>query len=103
MAEAAGQNKSVDLSAIQDPVIRRVFREYHEQTMAIIGRQQLQIEALLEAMIDKHVTSIGEFKRQMQKLQSQSLSSSRLHEAVLSAIAPPAPAAAPAKPPASRS
>src|ERR1041384_1071445 len=98
MADVPTSNKSVDLSAIQDPIIRRVLREYHEQVMGIINRQQMQIEAMLEAMIDKNLTSIGEFKRQIQKRLSQSAASSssnRLHDAMLSAVA----AASPAKPP----
>ena len=76
---------SVDVSSICDPDIRRVVRQVvtlNQQLSAQIKQQQNEIEALLQMMIEKHVGSLGEFKRHMLKLQQGGARSERLHEQI---------------------
>jgi hypothetical protein len=103
---------SVDVSSISDPDIRRVIRQVvalNQQQSAQIKQQQNEIEALLQMMIEKHVGSLGEFKRHMLKLQQGGARSERLHEQIAgvvqvgtdhpkAAAAVSQPAATPAKP-----
>jgi TolA-binding protein len=84
----AGSLPSVDVSTITDPDIRRVVRQVvqlNQQLSAQIRQQQNEIEALLQMMIEKHVGSIGEFKRHMLKLQQGGARNERLHEQITSA------------------
>ena len=81
----AGSLPSVDVSTITDPDIRRVVRQVvqlNQQLSAQIRQQQNEIEALLQMMIEKHVGSIGEFKRHMLKLQQGGARTDRIHEQI---------------------
>jgi hypothetical protein len=73
---------NVDVSTITDPDIRRAFRsmvQQNQQLTARIHQQQQEIEALLQMMLEKHVGSVGEFKRHMLKLQAGDARGERLH------------------------
>src|SRR5687768_2318645 len=86
----AGSLPSVDVSTITDPDIRRVVRQVvqlNQQLSAQIRQQQNEIEALLQMMIEKHVGSIGEFKRHMLKLQQGGARSDRIHEQISGVVA----------------
>lgn len=98
MAELSTQIRPVDLAAINDPAVRKALREYHDQIMLTLNRQQMEIEALLETLIDRHMTSLGEFRRLIQKVQMRTGSSERLHEVLAATFLTPAspPAARPA-------
>src|SRR4051812_13596464 len=67
-----------------------------ERQQQMLQQQQLEIEALLELLIDKHVTSLGEFKAHMAKLRHGSARSQQLHDALN--IGMPAAVTAPGKP-----
>ena len=87
---------SLDLSHIDDANVRRALKSIHTQMTAMLQRQQLEIDALLELMMEKHVASIGEFKRQIVRLQQDQTRSQRLHAALNvagqpGAAAPPSP------------
>src|SRR5688572_18664511 len=76
---------SVDVSSIADPDVRRVVRQVvvlNQTLSAQIKQQQIEIEALLQMMIEKHVGSLGEFKRHILKLQQGGARSERLHEQI---------------------
>jgi hypothetical protein len=78
----SGTLPQVDVSSITDPDVRRAFRslvQVNQVMAARIHQQQQEIEALLQMMVEKHVGSIGEFKRHMIKLQSADPRSERLH------------------------
>jgi hypothetical protein len=78
-----------DLSQIDDPAVRRALKTLHTQMTASLYRQQLEIDALLELMLEKHIGSIGEFKRQLVRLQQDRSRSQRIHTAIAAAQAQP--------------
>jgi hypothetical protein len=78
-------SEGIDLATVDDPDVRRVLRQMNDRITATLGRQQMEIEALLEMMIDKHIGSLGEFKRYLAKLQEGNQRTERIHEEVLSA------------------
>ena len=87
----SGQAPAIDVSTIVDPDIRRAFRgmlQINQQLSTRINQQQQEIEALLQMMVEKHVGSIGEFKRHMIKLQSADPRSERLHGQIAGHAAP---------------
>jgi ATP-dependent Zn protease len=90
MPETTAQSTRLDLASIADPDVRRVLRQMHEQYRAILDRQQVEIEAILEMLIDKRLGSLGEFKLNASRLQEKNIRSERFHEAVLAAIQPAA-------------
>ena len=82
---SSGSLPAVDVSTISDPDVRRVIRQVvvlNQQLSAQIKQQQNEIEALLQMMIEKHVGSLGEFKRHMLKLQQGGARSERIHEQI---------------------
>lgn len=105
MADLSGSGAGlgqVDLTAVTDPDVRRAMRavfQYTQQLQAKIQQQQQEIEALLQMMMEKHVGSIGEFKRHLLKLQQGGARTERIHGQIESAATPATPAA-PAAPPA---
>jgi hypothetical protein len=87
----SGTLPQVDVSSITDPDVRRAFRSLVQANQAMTTRlqqQQQEIEALLQMMVEKHVGSIGEFKRHMIKLQSADPRSERLHGQIAAHAAP---------------
>ena len=88
------QGDALDLSQIEDHHVRRAIKTLHTQMTTTLHRQQLEIDALLEMMLEKHVGSIGEFKRHLVRLQQDQSRSQRLHAAMATtAHAPTAPTA----------
>jgi hypothetical protein len=85
---------SVDLTRIENAEVRRAVRSLMQQMQQVIDRQQTQIEALLEMVLDKHVGSIGEYKHYMQR--SAQHADQRLAERVRVQVAPAARTAPPA-------
>lgn len=59
---------NVDLSRIENPEVRRAIRHLIQQLQEIISQQQVQIEALVEMTVDKHVWSQSEYRRYVQKI-----------------------------------
>jgi len=57
------------LSSIPDPALRRAIRTVYHDLNATIDKQQIEIQALLEVILEKHVTSIGEYKRHLARVQ----------------------------------
>src|SRR5687767_14025729 len=78
----ATQGEALDLSQIEDHHVRRALKTLHTQMTTTLHRQQLEIDALLEMMLEKHVGSIGEFKRHLVRLQQDQSRSQRLHAAM---------------------
>jgi hypothetical protein len=93
----AGTGTQVDVSTIPDPDVRRAFRavvQINEQLSTQVRQQQQEIEALLQMMIEKHVGSVGEFKRHMLRLQTADARSERIHGQIAGGVGAPAAAAA---------
>lgn len=88
----AAAGSTVDLSRVDDPETRRAIRAVFQQMTDTLTRQQMEIEALIEVLIEKHLTSIGEFKRHMMRLHQKDARGLRLHDQLMM---PPAPAGSP--------
>jgi hypothetical protein len=105
MPDSAGTLPQIDVSTISDPDIRRAIRsvvQLNQHLTAQVHQHQQEIESLLQMMVEKHIGSIGEFKRHMLKMQSADPRSERLHGQIAGHAAPSAAAAAahsPAAPP----
>jgi hypothetical protein len=78
---------ALDVSHIDDPNVRRALKSIHTQMTGMLHRQQLEIDAMLALMMEKHVASIGEFKRELVRLQQDQSRSQRLHAALTGAPA----------------
>lgn len=59
---------NVDLTRIENPEIRRAIRQLVQQLQEIISQQQIQIEALVEMTVDKHVWSQSEYRHYVQRI-----------------------------------
>ena len=59
---------NVDLTRIENPEVRRTIRQLVQQLQEVISQQQVQIEALVEMTVDKHVWSQSEYRRYIQKI-----------------------------------
>jgi hypothetical protein len=98
MHESTSQTgqSGLDLSRVDDPETRRALRAVHQQMTETITRQQMEIEALVEVLIEKHMTSIGEFRRHMMRVSQKDARGLRLHDQLM------APSPAPAHPAAAK-
>src|SRR3954463_10334412 len=96
MQETTSQTgqSALDLSRVDDPETRRAIRAVHQQMNETIARQQMEIEALVEVLIEKHMTSIGEFRRHMMKVSQKDARGMRLHDQLMAPASSHAPAAA---------
>ncbi len=93
----SGTLPQIDVSTISDPDIRRAIRsvvQLNQHLTAQVHQHQQEIESLLQMMVEKHIGSIGEFKRHMLKMQSADPRSERLHGQIAGHAAPPSAAAA---------
>jgi hypothetical protein len=79
----------IDLSSVSDPDVRRALRAIYKELNATVQRQEIEIQAMLEMMLEKRVGSIGEYKRHLTKLQAGGARSSRIHDQVSSTLTPP--------------
>jgi hypothetical protein len=82
---------TIDVSTITDTPTRRAVRgvvQLNQQLTETVRQQQLEIEALLQMMCEKHVGSVGEFKRHMLKLQGNDARSERIHGQIAGMAAP---------------
>jgi hypothetical protein len=85
-----GTMPQVDVSSITDPDIRRALRavvQVNQHLSAQVHQQQQEIESLLQMLVEKHIGSVGEFKRHMLKMQSADPRSERLHGQIAGATA----------------
>ena len=83
---------NIDLTRIENAEVRRAVRSLMQQMQQVIDRQQTQIDALLEMVLDKHVGSMGEYKHYLQR------SAQHADQRMRSQVAPPAPRATPPAP-----
>jgi hypothetical protein len=104
VANGGSSTPQVDVSLIDDPHVRRAVRAVVQLSQGLelrVRQQQQEIEALLQMMVEKHLGSVGEFKRHLLKLQQGDARGERIHgqiAAVTPAAAPAATAAAAAAP-----
>jgi len=89
---------TLDVGRIEDPEVRRVLRAIQVEYCSKIARIQLEIDSILEVLFDKHITSIGEFKREIARMGQNSAKTDRLHEALSAAPGTPTPVMASIRP-----
>lgn len=88
MAEAI--HSAVDVNAVADPEARRVLRAMQQEYLTALAHQRAEIDAILEVLLEQHVTSVGELRRHVAKAQQQQAGASRagrVHEAIWGAAA----------------
>jgi hypothetical protein len=90
MSESSSGVNGFDFSSIHDPEMRRGLRAFHQHFSDIINRQQMEIDAIMELMLEKHVGSLGELKRQLIKVQQNPARHARIHEQLEAATHPAA-------------
>ena len=96
MAQGTLLSLNVDLTRIENAETRRALRALTQQMQQIIDSQQVEIDALLEMLLEKHIGSAGEFKHHAQKLAERIAERQRLHAIVAVAAHTPARTADPA-------
>ena len=88
MSEPTAHTPAVDISTVPDPDVRRALRAIYQDLNATVQRQEIEIQALLEMLLEKHVGSIGEYKRHLQRYQQGGGRSARIHDQVASTLQP---------------
>jgi len=95
MSDLSSQNQGLDLRMVDDPGVRQALRSMQQHFSEKLKAQQAQIDAMLDLLIEKNFTSLGELKREVAKIQQNAQRAERLHQALFappSTTAPPAPA-----------
>ncbi|MGE5611531.1 MAG: hypothetical protein ACM359_19935 [Bacillota bacterium] len=82
MSDASSRPAVLDFASIEDPSVRRAMQALQQHLNDALARQQIEIDAMLELMLEKHITSLSEFKRQVVRLQQDTTRSSRIHGAM---------------------
>jgi len=79
-------NDLKEISEIRDPDVRRALRAMHRDLVQSVERHQVEIEALVQIMLEKHVMSMSEYKLHLSRLQQgqASLREGRVHEELAS-------------------
>ena len=72
----------LDLARIDDPEVRRALRSLQAEFAGKIAQMQLQVDAMVQLLVDKHIGSLGEFRREVAKLQQDHGKLDRLHGAM---------------------
>jgi hypothetical protein len=99
-SSSSSATPQVDVTLIEDPNVRRAVRAVVQLSQGMelrIRQQQQEIEALLQMMTEKHIGSVGEFKRHLLRLQQGDARGERIHGQITAAAGAgaAAPAAAP--------
>lgn len=89
MPDSPPRPELLDFNHIDDPQVRRILRTMHQQTIETLHRQQLEIDAILEILLEKHLTSVSEFKRRLLLLQQDASRGERIERAFASPQTPP--------------
>ena len=93
MTESASRQDPPAIANVPDPDVRRALRAMYQDLQQTIQHHQLEIQALLELMLEKHVGSISEYKRHLTRLQQGGTPRSERIQGQIAA--PGAPGAAP--------
>lgn len=98
MADPGPRQELQEIADIRDPDVRRALRAMYRELSGTIQRHQLEIEAMLQIILEKHVAHMSEYKLHLARLQQgQSQRGERIHEQLSSVGRTPAsPAPEPA-------
>ena len=86
MSDPTSQPPTLDLSTVNDPDVRRALRKVYQELCDTMQRQDLEIQALLEMMLEKHIGSLGEYKRHLLKPQQGGARSARIQGQISSTL-----------------
>lgn len=86
MSESAPRKDPPEIGAVHDPDVRRALRAMYSELHTTIEHHQQEIQALLEMMLEKHVGSIGEYKRHLMRLQQGGVGRSERIQGQISAV-----------------
>lgn len=78
--------KTFDLALIDDPHVRRSLRAMYDDILRRLEKQQMEIETIVQTLIDRHVTSLSEFRLMVQRLRQHGGRTDRVHEALEAAL-----------------
>jgi hypothetical protein len=95
MAEPTPRRDLPEIHDVTDPDARRAIRAVYQHLQATIDRQQLEIEALLEFIVEKRVGSLTEYKLLLGRLQQPG---NARHEKIHELMTHPEQAAVPGQP-----
>jgi hypothetical protein len=99
MAESAQARRDPpEIAEIQDADVRRAIRAIYRDLHEAVQRQQVLAEVLLEVLLDKNLTSMGELKRHVARTQQGGERIHRIHEQLTSLTQQPRSPGAPAAP-----
>jgi hypothetical protein len=91
MSESAPRKDPPEITSVHDPDVRRALRAMYNELHTTIEHHQIEIQALLELMLEKHVGSIGEYKRHLTRLQQGGVGRSERIHGQMTGTANPAP------------
>ncbi|MFI5378300.1 MAG: hypothetical protein ACHRHE_03255 [Tepidisphaerales bacterium] len=80
----------LDLARIDDSEVRRALRGLQAEFAGKLAQMQVQVDAMVQLLVDKHIGSLGEFRREVAKLQQDHGKLERLHGAMSGGPAQPA-------------
>ncbi len=72
----------LDLARIDDPEVRRALRALQTEFAGKLTQMQVQVDAMVQLLVDKHIGTLGEFRREVAKLQQDHGKLERLHGAM---------------------
>ncbi len=81
MADVAPRRDLPEIHEVRDPEVRRALRAMYHELAGSVQRHQIEIEAMLQLILEKHVASMSEYRLHLSRLQ-QGLSQrgERIHE-----------------------
>jgi hypothetical protein len=87
MAEVAPRRDLPEIQEVRDPEVRRALRAMYHELAGSVQRHQIEIEAMLQLILEKHVASMSEYRLHLSRLQ-QGLSQrgERIHEQLSSGL-----------------
>ncbi len=73
---------AVEFNRIDDPEVRRALRLLQTEFSGKLAQMQIQLDAMLQMMVDKHIGNLAEFRREVARLQQDHGRLERLHGAM---------------------
>jgi len=86
MPQPTSTSLTVDLTRIDNAEVRRALRQLLQQAQEQLNHQQIQIEALMELIAEKHVASVSEIRRAVQRVATHSERAGRIHAQITQAV-----------------
>jgi hypothetical protein len=88
MSESSHLIETVDLSSITDPDVRRAVRSMLQQLQGACDRQQIQIQAMMDMLIERNIASLADIKRHLIRRQHDIVKPDRIAEMIVEVLPP---------------